>query len=168
MGSTYLPISWQNHIWLVIVIFIFFVCVYCELTVLPNPFGGVWTDCFPSGESIQVTDTKGWLQFKWPLKSLIRLQVWHLTIYDVAVESETRVSLQTVHCLHLVSWKEVHWGRRKDCALFKINTTKVRLHMFQCTSQWRCCFLFLLHCLIWVIRGRTRLFCTTWIIWTEG
>lgn len=38
-------IIWRKHVWLVIVIFNVCVYVYCELAVLPNPFGGVWTDC---------------------------------------------------------------------------------------------------------------------------
>lgn len=156
-------IIWQTYIRLVIVIFILHVCVYVCVRVpwtqclAKSLWGSLNRLCFPSGESIQVTDTESWLQSKWPLKSWKCLLIWHLTISDVAVEHKRQFSPQTLGhlpvCFLHLSPERKSRGRCKDLLWLCINMTGVRLWMNRvpCTSQWRCCFLFLLHCLIWVM-----------------
>lgn len=86
----YFPIIWPKHIRLVIVIFFFSVLwTHCLAKSL---WGSLNRLCFPSGESIQVTDTESWLQSKWPLKSGKCVPIWHLTISDVAADYKTQFS----------------------------------------------------------------------------
>lgn len=77
-----------------------YVCVSVCVRVLwthclaKSLWGSLSRLCFPSGESIQVTDTESWPQSKWPLKSWKCFLTWHLTISDVAVGYERRSDLE--------------------------------------------------------------------------
>lgn len=122
--------------------------------------------CFPSGESIQVTDTESWLQSKWPLKSWKCFLTWHLTISDVAVGYKRRsdLELSALLAFFLSSFLRSRESVEGDVKIFSffssgvpwlyVNIKKVRLRMNRvpCTSQWRCCFLLLPPCLIWLIQ----------------
>lgn len=95
--------------------------------------------CFPSGESIQVTDTESWLQSKWPLKSWKCLLIWHLTISDVAAENKSTIRSSNsqrpaslffffVFPLRRRVSVEVKIVRQDVLGLY-INVTKIRLQM---------------------------------------
>lgn len=76
--------------------------------------------CFPSGESIQVTDTESWLESKWPLQSWKYRLIWHLTNSDVAADYKAQLSSLALSCLPICflhhsrwKWEEKHQGRCK-------------------------------------------------------
>lgn len=151
------------------------VCVLWTHCLAKSLWGSLNRLCFPSGESIQVTDTESWLHSEWPLKSWKCLLIWHLTISDVAVEYKTQFNHPALSHLgicfpYLSTEEEIKCRQRwKDCALgvlwLDINAAKVRQQMndVRCTSQRRCCFLLLLHCLIGVIPD-----CYTSLVWMNG
>lgn len=103
-SPAYFPIIWPKHIWVVTVIF-FSPPLVCACVCLWLCVCVLWTHClakslwgslnrlhFPSGKTIQVTDTESWLQSKWPLKSWKCLLIWHLMISDVSADYETQSS----------------------------------------------------------------------------
>lgn len=107
--------------------------------------------CFPSGESIQVTDTEGWPQSKWPLTSWKCLLIWRLTISDVTADYKIKFSpaaLSSWHIcfLHLSPDGEIKSrGRHEDC--FRIEWPYINKSTDQlcpCLSRRRCAFLFVL------------------------
>lgn len=129
----------------------FCVCVLWTHSLAKSLWGSLNRLCFPSGESIQVTDTKSRLYSKWPWKSWKSFLIWHLTISDVAVRGHAiDSSLSATICfLHLPP----EWLSKSVTGLlwFYINIAKVRLQMtYASRKSWmRCSFLF---GLIWVVQ----------------
>lgn len=101
------PSIWPKHIRLVIVIFFFSVLwTHCLAKSL---WGSLNRLCFPSGESIQVTDTESWLESKWPLQSWKYRLIWHLTNSDVAADYKAQLSSLALSCLPICFLHHSHW-----------------------------------------------------------